>query len=526
MTLRNNRTKYEKIPLKDSSSGDDDSGTHSSESPTIKKKSLIKLKREIGIFSGVCLVVSTMIGSGIFVVPTGVLKYCDGDVKLSILIWGIGGLIAMLAALCVCELGASIPESGSWMTFIHYSFGPLLSFIFTWMTVVVSAPEGLAAQFIALGEYMTRLYFEAGKCEVPNATLLKKLLGVSVALVIMVLNMTKVKWAVRLQIFCAFGKVVALVGISTVGFIQLLKDSTVARNNFMPGPANASSLTERDSHLVSTGVGISAISLAIYQGLWAYDGFEVVTIVTEEVKNPSRSLPIITIIAVPVVTLLYMIVNVAYFSVLTPSEMLSSHAVAVTFGQRVHPFLAYLMTLSVCMSLIGSINGHFLATARVPFVAGRLGHMPEFLSMAHVRYYSPVPAILISMGLGALMLLQSNFDVLVTASLFTMWGFRGLSFIGLLYLRVKRKDLHRPYKVYTATAVMAILVSAYLIAVPLVFQPEPLYLLSVVLIAVFAVMYKFVEKGKLRMSGIGPVSIFLQKVLLVAPTSRGAHHTT
>lgn len=513
MTRRNNRFKYEPV---------DDVASSSDESFKTEEKPF-KLRREISIFSGVCLVVSMMIGSGIFVVPTGVLKYCNGDVRTSMAIWGVGGIIAMIAALCVAELGASIPESGSWMTYIHYAFGPFPSFLFTWMVVISANPESLAAQIIALGEYMTKLYFRDG-CEVPHSALLKKLLGVSVAMIIMGINITRVKLAVRLQIFFAFGKVVALVGIAVAGFLRLIQDRSVATANFFPEMSNitasASSSGIDVERATSGGIGVSGLSLALYQGLWAYDGFEAITLVTEEVKNPARSLPIITCIAVPVVTLLYFIVNIAYFSVLTPSEMLSSHAVAVTFGQKIHPFVAYLMTLSVCMSLIGSLNLCFLAIARLPFIAGRLGHMPEFLSMAHIHYYSPVPAILLTLILGMSMLFSSNFDVLVTACLFTNWIFRGLTFVGLLHLRNKRKDLKRPYRVYKVTAIIATLISMYLMVVPLIYQPEPLYLLSLVLFVIFIGMYRLVSLGKIHMTGIGRTGRFLQKLLLVAPTCK------
>lgn len=173
------------------------------ETPAVEpdtQDSPFKLKRNIGVFSGVCVVVNMMIGSGIFVVPTGVLKYCNGDVKLSIVIWGMGGVFCMIASLCVCELGASITESGSSMTFLHYAFGSCASFLFAWMMVIIANPEGLAAQMIALGDYMTRIHFDNGNCEVPYADVLKKLLGMLVAAIIFAINIRSVKIALKLHV--------------------------------------------------------------------------------------------------------------------------------------------------------------------------------------------------------------------------------------------------------------------------------------------------------------------------------------
>lgn len=165
------------------------------------RKSFHSLKREIGIFSGTCLVIATMIGSGIFIVPTGVLKYSQGDVVFCLIGWIIGGIITLTLALCLCELGTTFPESGSYLVYLHKLYGPMWSFVYAWLFIGISNPEGYAAQIIALGEYAMRLYSSKDDgCSIPNETAIAKLIGLIVALFILYINIKNVKIAVKLQV--------------------------------------------------------------------------------------------------------------------------------------------------------------------------------------------------------------------------------------------------------------------------------------------------------------------------------------
>lgn len=161
-----------------------------------------ELKRHIGAFYGTCFVINMMVGSGIFAVPTGVLRYCNGDVIASLIVWGVGGIIAMLCALCVAELGSSIHQSGSWISFLRYIFGTFPSFVYAWVALTMSYPEGMAAQIAVLGEYITKVILD-DSCEIPYLESAQKCFGITVFLIMVGVNITNIKLAIKIQVmFC------------------------------------------------------------------------------------------------------------------------------------------------------------------------------------------------------------------------------------------------------------------------------------------------------------------------------------
>ncbi|XP_076811546.1 b(0,+)-type amino acid transporter 1-like [Clavelina lepadiformis] len=491
-------------------------------------QSNFKLQKTVGFTAGLSIVVGTMIGSGIFIVPTGVLKECHGDVSLSMLIWTIGGLIAIIVALCYCELSTTIPQSGGTATFLKKIYGDGLCFVFLWLFMLTATPQATAVQIIALGDYISgAIEVGLGLCEEAKSPYLSKLIGCLITLLVLTCNITNIKLAVKIQVWCAIGKVVALIIIAVAGIVKITIDDSILVQNFeyglLHGPAtilNVSGLPMVKAALsesLRSTPGISGVSLAVFQALWAYDGFDSITCITDEVKNPRRTLPLIIITSVIAVMSLYLIVNLAYFGVLTKKEMITSNAVAVHFAAKVHPWLSYVVTAGVCLSLIGSINVTFLTAGRMPFVAGRMGLMPEILSMVHVKYISPVPALLFLTSLATIMLFPSSIDMLLKANVFTLWAFRGACCAGIFILDKKFKHLKRPYKVYRTTAFLATLVTGYMVLVPLAFRPQILYVLALVLALVFSVIYWFLKREYFVISGVGKVSVIIQKLLLVAP---------
>lgn len=165
---------------------------------TLNQKKDLKLRRHIGSFNGVCVVVSFMVGSGIFAVPSGVLRYCNGDVITSLVVWAVGGVVTMLCALCAAELGSTIRESGSWITFLYYMFGSLPSFLYAWLAIIMAYPEGMAAQIAVTGEYITKILLD-DDCDVAGRIAAQKCFGISVFLILVAVNITNIKLAIRIQ---------------------------------------------------------------------------------------------------------------------------------------------------------------------------------------------------------------------------------------------------------------------------------------------------------------------------------------
>ncbi|KAA0192781.1 Cystine/glutamate transporter [Fasciolopsis buskii] len=295
----------------------------------------VALKKGINVIQGVSIVVGIIIGSGIFVAPVGVLRYTH-SVGLSFVMWTITGLFSALGAMVYAELGVTIPRSGGEYIYILHSFGPLLAFLALWITFVFIGAASSAANSLIFAEYLLRPFY--ADCDIPREA---KLL-------------------------------VAILGLR-----------------------NISSFTDAfEGSATSPG----ALALSFYQGFWAFAGWNYLNFLTGEVKNPARNLPIIIIISLTIVTVIYLLANVAYLAVLSPFEVLASGegsaAVAVTFAVRCMGVMAWIMPVFVGASVFGSTNGEVLSMSRLIFTSSEEGHMPAVLSMVSVSNLTPIPSVL------------------------------------------------------------------------------------------------------------------------------------
>ncbi|XP_022695584.1 Y+L amino acid transporter 2-like isoform X3 [Varroa jacobsoni] len=276
------------------------------------------LKPQVGLLSGASLIIGGIIGSGIFVSPTGVVRYA-GSPGLSLLVWLLTGAICTIGALCYAELGTAIPKSGADYAYILYMFGELPAFLYLWICLVVVYPMSNAIGGITFAQYILQpvITFLAGSdCEqlnVPENAV--RLVAALVLCLLTFINCYNVKLAMAVQDSLMFAKILALCLIIAIGGYEMI---------FLGNTVN---LTDRlwEGTVYSPG----SVCLAFYSGLFSYAGWNYLNFVTEELKNPFRNLPYGIYISLPIVTLVYLLANVAYFIVLTTNEIRSASAVAV-----------------------------------------------------------------------------------------------------------------------------------------------------------------------------------------------------
>ncbi|XP_005002571.1 asc-type amino acid transporter 1 isoform X6 [Cavia porcellus] len=419
----------------------------------------VALKKEIGLVSACTIIIGNIIGSGIFISPKGVLEH-SGSVGLALFIWVLGGGVTALGSLCYAELGVTIPKSGGDYAYVTEIFGGLAGFLLLWSAVLIMYPTSLAVISMTFSNYVLQPVFP--NCIPPAAA--SRVLSMACLMLLTWVNSSSVRWATRIQDIFTGGKLLALSIIIGVGFVQIFQGHF---EELRPSSAFAFWMTPSVGHL----------ALAFLQGSFAFSGWNFLNYVTEELVDPRKNLPRAIFISIPLVTFVYTFTNVAYFTAMSPQELLASNAVAVTFGEKLLGYFSWIMPVSVALSTFGGINGYLFTSSRLCFSGAREGHLPSLLAMIHVRHCTPIPALLVcpqvlsQCGATAVIMLVGDTYTLINYVSFINYLCYGVTILGLLVLRWRRPALHRPIKVNLLIPVVYLVFWAFLLVFSFISEP-------------------------------------------------------
>jgi amino acid transporter len=398
-----------------------------------------ELPRKLGLVTGMAVVVGVIIGSGIFRVPSPIAG-AAGDLTGIALVWILGGIVALFGALSVAELATMYPAAGGPYVYLREAYGRPLAFLFGWMWLLTT-PISWAAQSLMFSEYLG--YF------VPIPVIVQHVVAAVLVVLVAAANYRSVRVGAALQNVSTVAKVLAIVGLSAAIFV------------FAPGGQANPLHAEPMGAANWSGIGIGLIA-----ALWAYDGWENLTTLSGEVKNPNRNLPIALIGGVLVVIVAYLLINAAYLRALPLPQLAASKSVAADAAGAVFGRAgASLAGALVMLSVFGTLNGSILSSPRVFFAMAEDGLFFRTVGRVHPKFETPYVAIGFIAVLAVIYVLLRDFMQLAEGYVLGVWPFLALCVVGLFILRRRLPDFPRAYRVLGYPVVPALFVLATLVVV-------------------------------------------------------------
>jgi len=460
----------------------------------------VGLKPTLGLIQGCTIIVGSIIGSGIFIAPGGVLKE-TGSVNMSLMVWISSGLFSMVGAYCYAELGLLIRKPGGDYTYILDTLGPFVGFIRLWAECLIVRPCTVTIVALTFAKYSIKLLFP--ECEPPDESV--RMLAAVCICVLTFINCWEVKWATFVQDIFTYAKLLALFIIIATGMVQLGNGKT---ENFTWDD------TEQD---------VTKIALSFYSGLFAYNGWNYLNFVIEELQDPVKNLPRAISISCVLVTVVYVLTNIAFYTTLSVPEVLGSEAVAVTFAERVYGRFAFMIPVFVAMSTFGGVNGILLTSSRLFYAGACEGQMPEILSMIQVKKMTPAPAVIVVSLLSIGYLTSSDIFALINYTGFATWVSIGLAVFCLPWLRWKHPEWDRPIKVHLIFPVLYILATIFITVVPMIASPVETGIGIGIIstgVPVYFIFVAWKNKPPFINSIIASVNNTLQKLFMVMPPTK------
>uniref|UniRef100_A0A912MSM0 AA_permease domain-containing protein n=1 Tax=Haemonchus contortus TaxID=6289 RepID=A0A912MSM0_HAECO len=459
------------------------------------------LAKSLTLFNGVSIIVGCIIGSGIFVSPTGVQEQA-GSVGLSLIVWTASGIFTAIGAYCYAELGTLIKKSGGDYAYIMEAFGPFLAFIRLWIEAIVVRPCTITIVALTFAIYILRPFYP--ECDPPD--LVPETLAVLLIVLMTAINCMSVRVATFVQDFFTIAKVLALVLIIGTGMVLLMTGKPEYRESF-------------DNIFENNSRDFSTVSIAFYSGLFAYSGWNFLNFIVEELQNPKRNLPLAIAISISTCTIIYVLTNVALYTAISPDEMLESPAVAVLFANKLFGPFAFCMPLFVACSTIGSANGVIFTSSRLFYVGAREGQMPQVLTMINKTTRTPIPAVIVTGGLAvAYLVLSKNVYSLINYIQITYWLAIAAAMAALFWLRKTMPDAERPIKVSLIWPAIFLAGCAALVVIPIMAAPKDTAIGLMIMLSAVPVYLVFIawkNKPKFVDSLTESFTVVIQKLFMV-----------
>jgi APA family basic amino acid/polyamine antiporter len=422
-----------------------------------------ELVRGLTLTAAIMITAGSMIGSGIFRKPATMAGQLMSP-ELLLIVWLVAGVITFIGALCNAEVSGMIDATGGQYVYFQKMYGNFISYLYGWSVFAVIQTGSQAAIAYVFGEYLSyfikfpelplslqNFYFHipvVGNI-FPFVEFGSKALAIICILFLTGINYLGVAFGGAVQSFITFIKIATIVFLSIFLFTGGTGSFSNLSTGFVIPSATSANL-------------ISLLGLALAGAFWAYDGWNNVTFVAGEIKQPQRNVPLGLLFGTLIVIFVYMLINAAYLYVLPVDKMANSPLVAATAAEIIFgPIGASLVSIAVIISTFGALNGSILSTARVCFAMSRSNMFFKKLGEIHPNFGTPHASLIAQGFWSCLLVLSGTFDTITDYVIFAAWLFYMLGAYGVIILRKKMPDVPRPYKVwgYPYTPIIFVLFS-------------------------------------------------------------------
>jgi APA family basic amino acid/polyamine antiporter len=424
------------------------------------------LQRVLGLWSAVSIVIGTVIGSGVFLVPSTMIAKV-GSVKILFAVWVVAGLLSLFGALTYAELAAAMPEAGGEYVYLSAAYGPFWGFLYGWTQFWVAKSGSIATLAAGFYTYLTAFVPALGAPVLvtpfhigPGGSRLEihygQLVAISVILILAAVNYAGVRAGGNVQVLVTAVKLILIAGIIAIGIFS-----------------GGGDFSHFNQHVVSVG-GVAGFFAAMVGALWAYDGWNNVSMVSSEIQHPERNLPRALIFGTAAVIVTYLLVNVAYFYILSPGEVAASHRVAADMMSHLYGRAAAgAVTIAVLISIFAALNGSILSGSRVPYAMARDGLFFRTSAVVHPRFKTPGHSIILLCLWSCVVVLSGWYDDLYNFVIFGSWILYLMTAVSVFILRRKQPALPRPYHVIAYPVVPVLFSAVAVLLLVSTFQSRP-----------------------------------------------------
>jgi APA family basic amino acid/polyamine antiporter len=402
---------------------------------------MTKLAKELTLYGLIMVAIGSCIGSGIFVTPAQIAGRIPSS-GLILLVWALGGLIAMTGALTFGELGSLFPKAGGIYVFLKEAYGGWLGFLYGWAYLVIITSGSIAVLSLAFSHYLS--FF------IPLDNTWKTVTSIITISLLTTLNVFRAK----------FGEIFANVftGLKIIGILIIICAGFFFGNT---------GLSFKDlGFTTSSTAGLSSFGVALTGVLFSYGGWQHASFLAGETNNPSRNVPIAMITGAAVVTIIYLLVNTSYMLLLPVNTIVSSEKVAAEAVSTIIPSGGVLVAGLIAISTFGTIGIYTLSAPRIYYAMAADGLFFRDIAKVHPRFRTPVNAIIVqSVWSIVLLLFWGTLENLITYTVSIEWIFYTLAAVGIFIFRKRLKNTERAYKTfgYPVTPLIFIVINIWFV---------------------------------------------------------------